>query len=170
MLQPATTNLEPDSNWRIDPDVGGLGGIFYDLAPHQLDLMVHYFGPAEEAYGLSANQAGLYSSRDIVSGIIRFKNNIIFNGNWCFTVHENQKEDKCEIIGSRGVISFPVFGNRINVTREDESYALDFEHPQHIQQPMIEKIVSYFSGHGPNPCSAEQAIGSMSLMEKFVIR
>ncbi len=167
-LQPATRNLQPESNWRLDPKIGGPGGLFYDLAPHQLDLMVHYFGPVDEVFGISANQAGLYGAQDIVTGIIRFKNNIVFSGSWCFTVHEEQKEDKCEIIGSKGKISFPVFGNRITVMKETQSYDLNFEHPQHIQQPMIEQIVRYFSGNGPNPCSADQAIESMALMEKFV--
>ncbi|HLO79960.1 MAG TPA: Gfo/Idh/MocA family oxidoreductase [Chitinophagaceae bacterium] len=167
-LQPATRNLQPDSYWRVDPQLGGPGGLFYDLAPHQLDLMVHYFGPVEEVYGMSANQAGLYRSRDIVSGMVRFSNNIIFSGTWCFTVAEELKEDKCEIIGSQGKIEFPIFGNRITVQKGTEIQELVFEHPQHIQQPMIEQIVRYFSGNGPNPCSADQAIESMMLMEKFV--
>ena len=165
-LQPTTYNLEP--NWRIDPDIGGKGGIFYDLAPHQLDLMVHWFGEVEEIYGTSANQAGLYPSRDIVSGLVKFRNGIIFSGDWCFTVHEDLKEDICGIIGSKGKISFPVFGNKVAVNSEGEQYQITFDHPQHIQQPMIEKVVEYFSGKGPNPCSADEAIRSMMLMEQFV--
>ncbi len=30
-------------NWRINPAISG-GGLFHDLAPHQLDLMTYYFG------------------------------------------------------------------------------------------------------------------------------
>jgi predicted dehydrogenase len=168
MMQPATCNLQPEDYWRLDPQIGGIGGIFYDLAPHQLDLMVHWFGDVDEVYGTSANQAGLYPSRDIVSGLVKFRNGIIFSGDWCFTVHEDLKEDICGISGSKGKISFQVFGNKIAVLSEGESYQLTFDHPQHIQQPMIEKVVEYFSGKGPNPCSADEAIRSMTLMEKFV--
>jgi hypothetical protein len=77
------------------------------------------------------------------------------------------KEDKCEIIGSSGKIEFPVFGNRISVQKGNHKYELTFDHPKHIQQPMIEQIVNYLSGKGSNPCSAGQAIESMKLMEKF---
>jgi predicted dehydrogenase len=167
MMQPATCNLQPEDYWRLDPQLGGIGGIFYDLAPHQLDLMVHWFGDVDEVYGTSANQAGLYPSRDIVSGLVKFRNGIIFSGDWCFTVHEDLKEDICGISGSKGKISFQVFGNKVTVCSEGESYQITFDHPQHIQQPMIEKVVEYFSGKGPNPCSADEAIRSMTLMEKF---
>jgi predicted dehydrogenase len=169
MLQPVQSSIIASSEtyWRVDPEVGGIGGLFYDLAPHQLDLMVHFFGPVAESFGVSANQAGLYPAKDIVSGIVQFENNIIFSGTWCFTVADELKEDKCEVIGSSGKIEFPLFGKKITVQKGPGSYELSFEHPKHIQQPMIEQIVNYFSGNGPNPCSADQAIESMKLMEKF---
>jgi hypothetical protein len=78
------------------------------------------------------------------------------------------KEDQCEIIGNNGKISFSVFGNRVTIQKGEEIEELVFVHPEHIQQPMIEKVVAYFSGSGPNPCSADDAIESMQLMEKFV--
>lgn len=119
MLQPPQSSVvaSTETNWRVDPNVGGVGGLFYDLAPHQLDLMIYFFGPVAYSFGKSANQAGLYQAKDIVSGIIHFKNNIIFSGTWCFTVAEDLKEDICEIIGSHGKISFPFFGNCITMQK-----------------------------------------------------
>ena len=170
MLQPPQSSLiaSTETNWRVDPNVGGIGGLFYDLAPHQLDLMIYFFGPVKNSFGISANQAGLYQAKDIVSGILHFNNNIIFSGTWCFTVAEDLKEDICAIIGSHGKISFPFFGNCITVQKGNQSFELSFDRPEHIQQAMIEKTVQYFSGNGPNPCSADEAIESMKLMEKFV--
>ncbi len=170
MHQPDQSSLiaGSETNWRVDPAVGGLGGLFYDLAPHQLDLMVHFFGAIAGSVGMSTNQAGLYGARDIVTGMVHFKNNILFSGTWCFTVAPELKEDLCEIIGSKGKISFSMFGNRVLIQKGAETEELVFVHPEHIQQPMIEKVVAYFSGSGPNPCSAEDAIESMQLMEKFV--
>jgi predicted dehydrogenase len=170
MLQPDQSTLiaNSETNWRVDPAVGGIGGLFYDLAPHQLDLMVHFFGAIAESKGMSTNQAGLYGAKDIVTGLVQFKNNILFTGTWCFTVAPELKEDLCEIIGSRGKISFSMFGNRVTIQKGDELEELVFVHPEHIQQPMIEQVVKYFSGNGPNPCSAADAIESMQLMEKFV--
>ena len=64
------------------------------------------------------------------------------------------------------------FNNKTYLTKpkeeEGEEKVLSFQPPAHIQQPMIEKVVQYFSGNGSNPCSAANAIGSMIIMEKFV--
>jgi predicted dehydrogenase len=170
MMQPDQSSIiaGTETNWRVDPAIAGAGGLFYDLAPHQLDLMIHFFGPVADSFGVSANQAGLYTAKDIVSGVVHFSNNIIFSGTWCFTVNSDLSEDNCEIIGSLGRISFPLFGNSITVQKGKDSYVLSFERPEHIQRPMIEKVVQYFSSKGSNPCAAEEAIESMRLMEKFV--
>lgn len=154
-------------NWRVDPKISG-GGIFFDLAPHQLDLVHYFFGKAQSYNGIATNQAGLYKAEDIVSGSMLLANNIIFNGIWCFTVPENLEEDLFEIIGSKGKISFPVFGNTIEVEIDGNKEQISFAKEPHIQQHMIEKVVQYFLGNQNNPCSASDAIQSMELMEKFV--
>ena len=41
-----------------------------------------------------------------MSGNILFKNNIIFTGIWSFGVSEITEKDECEIIGTKGKISF----------------------------------------------------------------
>ena len=157
----------PRTRWRVDPAVGGIGGLFYDLAPHQLDLMVHYFGPVAEFKGFSANQCGSYKAKDIVTGIILFQKNILFNGTWCFSIDKGSEEDSCIVSGSKGKISFPFFGNEVTIEADGHQQLMTFKHPEHIQQPMIEKVTRYFSGQGENPCTAEEAIASMRLMEGF---
>ncbi len=154
-------------NWRVDPSVSG-GGLFYDLAPHQIDLILYFFGNPVASYGMSANQAGLYKAEDIVTGCLRLPGDILFTGQWCYTVGEGLEEDIVEIIGSKGKISFPVFGYEVTIDTVNEIKILPFPPPEHIQQPMIEKVVNYFLGKGENPCSAADAIESMKVMEKFV--
>eukprot|EP01037_Dinobryon_pediforme_P003763 gene3763-3809_t len=61
----------------------------------------------------------LTAADDHVCGQILFKNNVVVNGSWCFNVAESETTDSCEII---------------------EEQKIDFVHPEHIQQPMIEKI------------------------------
>ncbi|WP_221887948.1 Gfo/Idh/MocA family protein [Chitinophaga polysaccharea] len=113
MLQPPASDIiaGPAVNWRVDPAVSG-GGLFHDLAPHQLDLMVYFFGKAKHAAGIAVNQAGAHEADDLVTGHILFENGVVFNGMWCFTVSEAGKQDCCEITGSAGSISFPVFGSK----------------------------------------------------------
>ncbi len=169
MLQPDQSVMiaKTSENWRVDPSISG-GGIFYDLAPHQLDLVHYFFGKASSFSGIATNQAGLYQAEDIVTGSMLLENNIIFNGVWCFTVAANMEEDLFEIIGSKGKISFPVFGNTIEIEMEGQKEQISFAKEPHIQQHMIDKVVQYFLGAEQNPCSASDAIQSMELMENFV--
>ncbi len=168
MLQSRAHNLiaNTGNNWRLDPSVSG-GGLFHDLAPHQLDLLIYYFGEVRSSSGISINQLNEYPADDLVSGQILFENGIVFNGMWCFTVSENDKKDVFEITGSAGKISFPVFGNRITLKKDGHEEEIIFEPLQHVQQPMIEKVTAYFLDKGDNPCSAGQAISSMKLMDSF---
>ncbi|MCO5949719.1 Gfo/Idh/MocA family protein [Mucilaginibacter flavidus] len=154
------------NNWRVHPELSG-GGYFHDLAPHQLDLMLLYFGEPKRYFGFSLNQGGNTPADDHVSGQILFKNGVVVNGSWCFNVAENQITDSCEIVGTKGKITFPFFGTFINWKTDDDEQTLNFTHPEHIQQPMIEKIVAYFNDEGPNPCSIEEAIVLMDILDAF---
>jgi predicted dehydrogenase len=168
MLQPPSSKLIAGSatNWRLDPAISG-GGLFHDLAPHQLDLMIYFFGEVQHAAGIAVNQANLSPADDLVTGHILFKNGVVFNGTWCFTVAKEDQKDVCEITGSAGTISFPVFGNKITLYKDGLTETFTFDALPHVQQPMIEAVTNYFLGKGPNPCSAEQAILSMQLMDSF---
>jgi predicted dehydrogenase len=155
-----------ETNWRVQPELSG-GGYFHDLAPHQLDLMLYYFGEPEFYSGFSLNQAKATPADDHVTGQILFKNNIVVNGSWCFNVAESETVDSCEIVGTKGKITFAFFGKYVTLKTETEEKTTEFTHPQHIQQPMIEKIVAYFKGEGPNPCSIEEAIVLMQILDSF---
>jgi predicted dehydrogenase len=155
-----------ETNWRVQPEVSG-GGYFHDLAPHQLDLMLFYFGEPEYYSGFSLNQSHATPADDHVCGQILFKNDIVVNGSWCFNVAESQTTDSCEIIGTKGKITFPFFGKQVSWKNETEEKTVEFIHPQHIQQPFIEKIVAYFNGEGPNPCSIDEAVVLMRVMDSF---
>jgi predicted dehydrogenase len=151
--------------WRVDPAIAG-GGLFHDLAPHQLDLACYFFGEPGEAKGVTANQSKTYVANDIVSGNILFKNGVIFSGTWCFNAPANEVKDVFEIIGSEGKISFCVFGKQnIVITKNGTETNIPFEPPMHVQQPMIEAVVKYFLGSGPNPCSALDGATVMQLID-----
>ncbi len=153
--------------WRVDTAIAG-GGLFNDLAPHQIDLMIYFFGEVRNATGLSINQAGLYNADDVVAGSILFKSDVMFNGTWSFAVGENNEKDVCEIIGTNGKISFAVFEHQqIILTKGSNTETIQFEKLMHVQQPMIEKVVAYFSGESDNPCSGEDGVKVMELIDEF---
>jgi predicted dehydrogenase len=169
LLQPDKSAMiaNTSNNWRVNPAIAG-AGLFYDLAPHQLDILIYFFGSPIEAKGISANQAGLYQTEDVVTGIMHLPKDILFTGQWCFTVNEREQKDLVEIVGASGKISFPVFGHSVTIFTNEGKKEYNFQPPAHIQQPMIEKVVQYFLDQGQNPCSATDALESMSVMENFV--
>ena len=61
--------------WRLQPDIAG-GGYFYDLAPHQLDILQHLFGVITRAHGYCANRAHLYQAEDPISACFLFENGL----------------------------------------------------------------------------------------------
>jgi predicted dehydrogenase len=169
LLQPHRTKMitQTADNWRTDPGISG-GGFFHDLAPHQLDLMLHFFGPVKQAHGLAFNQAKYYAPDDIVSGYIQFENEVLFNGTWCFTVAGSQAEDKVEIIGSEGSISFSIFDlGKLVLVRENGLKAFTFDKLEHQQQPMIEKVTAWFLDKAANPCPASDGVEVMRLLDTF---
>lgn len=165
IFQPHQSSMiaQTETNWRIDPSISG-GGLFYDLAPHQLDLMLYFFGEAKKISGISFNASGYYNADDITSGQILFDNNVLFSGSWCFTSYE--REDRCEVIGSNGKISFSVFDhNPLIIEKGGKETILEFDKLQHVQQPMIQKVVEYFLGQSSNPCTAAEGVEVMKMMD-----
>lgn len=168
MLQNAGSDLitQTDDNWRLNPAMSG-GGLFHDLAPHQLDLMLFFFGSVSHSAGCAMNQARLYQADDLVSGSIQFTNGILFKGLWCFSVPKEERLDLCTIMGAEGKISFSVFGNYYILTKNGSEEKVEFELPENIQAPFIQKVVDYFLDKGPNPCSAETGVEVMRLLDTF---
>jgi len=157
----------PKIAWRVNPELAG-GGLFHDIAPHPVDLMYWFFGDIEKASGYSANQSGMYDADDIVSGNILFKSGVLFNGLWCFNIAEENESDLCEIQGSEGKMCFPIFEHKkIEIIKNGKTENILFEPLEHVQQPLIQKIVDYFLGQGPNPCSAEDGAVVMKLLDDF---
>jgi predicted dehydrogenase len=158
------------TSWRVDPALAG-GGLFHDLSPHQLDILYHFFGEVEKATGIASNQAGLYRADDIVTGNILFKNGVQFSGVWCFTVSKADQQDYCEIVGDKGKITFSFFDYQpVHLMIDGNTETFAFDTLQHVQQPMIGEVVNYFLGQGPNPCSAEDGVAVMKLIDQFTMK
>lgn len=159
------------SNWRTTPEISG-GGYFFDLASHQLDILDFLFGAIEHAHGFATNQAQIYPAEDIVTGSFHFTNGIIGQGNWCFTTSKISDKEVTTIVGSKGQISFPFFGDH-SVTLEVEGKdkeVLTFEIPTHIQQPLIQTIVDQLLGKGQCPSTGETAARTNKVMDMICNR
>lgn len=165
MLQPHHSDIIADTedNWRIRPEVSG-GGLFHDLAPHQLDLMLYFFGWPQSASGKALNSGRFYAAPDTVAGQIVFSNDVLFNGYWSFNAPE--KKDRCTIMGEQGSIHFSIFsGREIVLQTKGGRQSFHFDALDHVQQPMIEQTVLYFLGKADNPCPAAEGVEVMRLID-----
>ena len=156
-----------DSGWRLDESISG-GGFFHDLAPHQIDLLYYFFGKFKSSCGFSANQGNRYGACDTVNGIISFENDIQFRGIWQFDAPLHMEEDNCIIYGSKGTISFPFYGNILNVTmNKSSSSTYKFKNPKHVQQPLIQETINYFLDKRENPCSVYDGTVVAAILDNF---
>ena len=144
-----STNLP----WRVQRDIAG-GGYFYDLAPHQLDLLQEFFGPIVHVSGFSANRGGLYQTEDTVSASFAFQDGMPGSGSWCFVGHESARTDQIELIGEKGRICFSVFTySPIVLQTSQGKQEITIPNPPHVQLPMIEEVVRHLQGNGT--CTAD---------------
>ena len=139
-----STNLP----WRVQRDIAG-GGYFYDLAPHQLDLLQEFFGPIVHVSGFCANRGGLYQTEDTVSASFAFQDGMPGSGSWCFVGHESARTDQIELIGEKGRICFSVFTySPIVLQTSQGKQEITIPNPPHVQLPMIEEVVHHLQGIG----------------------
>jgi predicted dehydrogenase len=171
LLHPVQQDLQPEAlPWRVQPELAG-GGLFFDLASHQLDYLDFLFGPITAVSGQTANQAGLYPAEDLVTAQFRFGNGVLGTGIWCFTVAPEQFKDEMEIIGSKGRITFPAFAPepiRMETAAGTEEFWLP--PPPHVQQPFIQTIVEELTGQGTCPSTGESGGRTAWVMDQIVGR
>ena len=143
--------------WRLQPEISG-GGYFYDLAPHQLDLLQELFGVIIDAYGIAANRGGLYRPEDSVSTCFRFENGLPGSGSWCFTAHESAREDRIEIIGDKGRLTFSVFDySPIHLYTSRGTENIEVENPDYVQFPLIKNVIEHLQGLAVCTCTSVSA-------------
>ena len=154
--------------WRVQPDIAG-GGYFYDLAPHQIDLLQEMFGPIVEAEGYTANRGGLYKTEDSVSACFRFSDGLPGSGSWCFVAHESAKEDRIEIIGDAGQLSFSVFTYDPIVLHTAKGREELFEpNPIYVQLPLIKNVVEHLQDKAICTCDCVSATSVNWVVDKIL--
>ena len=143
--------------WRLQPDIAG-GGYFYDLAPHQIDLLQNLFGVITRAHGYPANRAHLYQAEDTLSACFFFESGIPGSGSWCFVGHESAKEDCIEVIGEKGSLSFSVFTYQpIEVITSEGKNLITVPNPPYVQLPLIKSVIQHLRGIGKCDCTSVSA-------------
>jgi predicted dehydrogenase len=143
--------------WRLQPEIAG-GGYFYDLAPHQLDLLQYYFGVILEARGICANRGQLYKAEDSLSACFRFENDLPGSGSWCFVAHESAREDCIEVMGDKGRLTFSVFDYApIQLYTSSGVESITVPNPPYVQFPIVKNVIEHLQGIGVCTCTSVSA-------------
>ncbi|WP_024989935.1 Gfo/Idh/MocA family protein [Segatella albensis] len=154
--------------WRLQPDISG-GGYFYDLAPHQLDLLQDIFGVITRAHGYPANRAHLYQAEDTISACFYFESGIPGSGSWCFVGHESAKEDRIEVIGTRGTVSFSVFNyDPIRLVTSEGDMNIEVPNPPYVQLPIIKSVIEDMQGIGTCECTSISATPTNWVLDRIL--
>ena len=154
--------------WRLQPDVAG-GGYFYDLAPHQLDLIQELFGVITRAHGYCANRAHLYNVEDTVSAVFEFESGVVGSGSWCFIGHQSAKEDCIEVIGDKGMLSFSVYNyDPIHLITTEGAVNINVENPPYVQLPIIKSVIEDLQGIGTCECTSVSATPVNWVMDRIL--
>lgn len=154
--------------WRLQPDISG-GGYFYDLAPHQLDLLQDMFGIIVRAHGYHANRGGLYAAEDTISACFIFDSGLPGSASWCFVGHQSAKEDCIEIIGEKGMLSFSVFSyDPIQLITTEGRTTLRVPNPTYVQLPIIKSVIEDLQGIGTCECTSISATPANWVMDRIL--
>ena len=154
--------------WRVQPDIAG-GGYFYDLAPHQLDLLQEMFGCILEAEGYKSNRGGLYDVEDTISACFKFESGLPGSGSWCFVAHESAKEDRIEIIGDKGMISFSVYTYEPIVLHTEKGVeSFSPQNPEYVQLPIIQSVIEHLQGKSICTCDGLSATPTNWVMDRIL--
>lgn len=154
--------------WRLQPDIAG-GGYFYDLAPHQLDLIQDIFGVITRAHGYCSNMAKLYKAEDTISACFHFENGLPGSGSWCFVGHQSAKEDRIEVIGEKGMLSFSVYNySPIQLVTSEGRSSIVVPNPPYVQLPIIRSVIEHLQGIGICECTSVSATPVNWVMDRIL--
>lgn len=167
-MSPAQDDLNPENlPWRVLPEISG-GGYFIDMGSHQLDYLDYLFGQIIAVNGIARNLSGFYPAEDTVSASFLFESGVVGNGLWCFTVPDEGRMDRIEIIGSTGKIEFSTFERapiRVMTSEGTKQYTIDW--PEHVHQPLIEAVVAELQGNGKSPSTGQSAARTNWVIDKI---
>ena len=128
--------------WRVQPDIAG-GGYFYDLAPHQLDLLQDMFGCILEAEGYKSNRGGLYEAEDTISACFKFDSGLP---------------------GSGSVFTYDPIALHTERGREE----ILPPNPPHVQLPLIKAVVEHLQGKAVCTCDGVSATPTNWVMDRIL--
>ncbi|QZE13088.1 Gfo/Idh/MocA family oxidoreductase [Halosquirtibacter laminarini] len=155
--------------WRVIPEMAG-AGLFYDLGSHTLDYLVYLFGPILKVGGRAENVRKLHEAEERVHGAFCFENGVEGEGRWMFDANYEDFSDKIVITCERGEIHMSTFQfTPIQIVKDGKVVeTMDYPRPEHVQQNLIQTVVSALLGEGNCPSTGMSAMNTNWAMWSMV--
>jgi predicted dehydrogenase len=132
-------------------------------------MLQELFGCILEAKGYKSNLGGLYETEDTLSACFQFDDGLVGSGSWCFVAHESAKEDRIEVIGDKGMLSFSIFSFApILLINSQGRQEFNIPNPPHVQRPLIQAVVDDLLGKSKCTCTGESATTTNWVMDKIL--
>ncbi|KAA3633985.1 MAG: gfo/Idh/MocA family oxidoreductase, partial [Bacteroidetes bacterium] len=92
-------------------------------------------------------------------------------GLWAFNTAKVSQNEMTTIIGSKGQISFPFFGDHhvLLETENEPPKKYEFDISKHIQMPLIQTIVDDLQGKGTCPSTGVSGARTNWVMEQIIM-
>lgn len=167
LCRPANESEISGQEWRVQTGISG-GGVFHDLASHQLDYLDFLFGPIVEVAGKSTNRAGLYDADDTVVASFTHSSGVIGSGAWSFVTSLESRHDSIEIVGTKGRLVFSSFSHApLQLYKDDKLTTIEYEVPDNIQFHLIQQVVDALRGVGQCDSTGASACRTSIILDKI---
>ena len=90
-----------------------------------------------------------------------------FKGFGLLTLQSAQHRINAKLLATRGCFSFSFFKkSTLEVITDTGTESITLDYPENIQLPMIDAVTKFFRGEGANPCSLEEALVVMRMIDE----
>ena len=91
------------------------------------------------------------------------------SGSWCFVGHQSAKEDRIDVVGEKGMLSFSVYNyDPIRLVTSDGTTNIVVENPPYVQLPIIRNVIEDLQGIGVCTCTSVSATPTNWVMDRIL--
>ena len=104
-----------------------------------------------------------------MSAVFEFDSGVVGSGSWCFIGHQSAKEDRIEVIGDGGRLSFSVYTyDPIQLVTTEGATSIAIDNPPYVQLPIIRSVIEDLQGIGRCDCTSVSATPVNWVMDRIL--
>ncbi len=148
--------------WLGDPELAG-GGQLFDIGSHMMNALTFILGDPMRMETMTQDRSGL-GAPDTHSAILTLQNGVQGTVQMCFSAAG--RRDQFTVLGSEGSLTMAFMNyTDVVVTRGDKTESLPFPMPEHVQQPLITRVINTLRGEDNLDTTARDALLTQEILE-----